>query len=265
MSANSPVIMLFRLSREEFPEGIRSVQNYLKEIGEQPEYFFRKKTVSLPVGSKIVFSIENQAVGEAKTASKTEDRPGDKVYKAMVRLDPQSILLYDKHPVIPKTIRGRLFKPLKKQEYDRIRRQTEIRMGPRERKRTAETARRYEITENSREHTQLEKILRRRPEIVEQGLRFIEREYRFPTGDRIDLIFKDSTDRYVTVEIEPRVGKGDMVGLLQALKYRSMFMAYHDLDESRVRGLLVATRIHNSIRQHCSKYGIEAKEVRIAR
>jgi len=269
MSEDSPVIELFRLSRrkEEFPEGVPAVREWLegKKKQKQPQYSFRKKTLRLPIGSKIVFSIENRAVGEAKTVSETKPLHGEDPYTASVRLDPRSIETYGLNPVIPKSVKTRLFCRLTEREYDRIQSQTEIQPSPSQQETTSRARQRYEVREKSREHRQLEKILRQHPERIEQGLQFVHEEYPFPTGDKIDVLLKDSTGRFVTVEIEPAVDKGDKIGLLQALKYRCMFAALHDLNESRVRGLLVARRIHNSIRLQCNKYGIDAKEVRITR
>jgi len=267
MSEDDPVIELIRLSKREFPEGVRDVRERLETRKKQkhPSYWFKRKKLWLPIGSKIVFSIKNCVVGEAKTVRETKRRPDDETYTGTVGLDPRSIVIYPLNPVIPESIKSRLFRRLTEKEYDRIRSQTEIQPSPGEQEKTSRARQRYEVGEDSKVHRQLEKVLRQHPETIEQGLQFVRAEYPFPTGDEIDVLLKDSTGRFVTVEIEPVVGKGDIVGLLQALKYRCMFAALHNLDDGRVRGLLVATRIHNSIRRQCCKYGIEAKEVRTTR
>jgi len=207
----------------------------------------------------------NRAVGEAKTTSKIEPLDDQEPFKSSVILDPKSLTVYPLNPILPENIKARLFQKLTKQEYHEIRSRTGIKPSPGERQETLRAEQRYEAREKSKEHRQLEKILKEHPERIERGLRFVRAEYQFPTGDRIDVLLVDSTDKFVTAEIEPAIEKGEIVGLLQALKYRCMFAAFNDLDESKVRGLLVATRIHNSVKQQCRKYGIEARELRIIR
>jgi len=265
VTARSPIV-LFHLSRrkEEFPGGVPDVKRWLRDKRGQrwPTYSFRlRKPSRLPKDSKIVFSIENRAVGEARTAGEVK-QTNDKTYTKRVRLDPKSIWMYPLNPRIPKEIAGRLFKEWRERDYALIQSQSEIRQSPRQERAAAREKRKHRGGEKSREHKLLEESLERQPEKIEAGLRFAQSEYRFSTGDEIDILLTDQDGKHVTVEIEPAVGAGNRVGFLQALKYRYLFAAHNDLDVSEVRTMLVATRIHKSIKQLCRKYEVSPKELK---
>ena len=232
------VISLFRLSKKkEFPKGVPHVQQCLKRKSAEksPEYWFRRTIPQeLPGSSKIVFAILNRSVGEAQTVGEVKRFRNYETYRGKVRLDAESIEVYDLNPVLSDELRSRTYRQLSKKEYEAILSVSTIKQRTQQKKRITQNSRKYASREKSKEHRLLEQNLRRHPEILEQGLRYVDREYRFPTGDRIDLLMKDRRNRFVAVEIEPHVREGDFAGLLQALKYRHMFYAYNQIEPSKL-------------------------------
>jgi hypothetical protein len=95
----------------------------------------------------------------------------------------------------------------------------------------------------------------------EPGLRTVRVEYPFPTGDRADLVLADAHDRVVAVEVEPSVGEADVVGPLQAIKYRFMLEWVSNREPGDSRAMLVAHSISPQIRGLCRIYGVECIEV----
>jgi hypothetical protein len=94
--------------------------------------------------------------------------------------------------------------------------------------------------------------------LLEEGI-----EYPFVTGDRLDLLFQDEQKRFVCVEVEPRVGKRDVIGFHQAGKYRMLIAMAEDLDVSDVRAIVAAATIDRGIaRRFMRRYGIESRVVR---
>jgi len=95
----------------------------------------------------------------------------------------------------------------------------------------------------------------------EPGLRTEKKEYSLPTGDRADLVLSDAQERVVGVEIEPAVGKSDIVGPLQAIKYRYMleWVAHRAPGDSRA--FLVAHSIDADMRRLCDSYAVECFEI----
>jgi len=95
----------------------------------------------------------------------------------------------------------------------------------------------------------------------EEGLTRIEKEYRFYTGDKADVVLEDQFGNIIGVEVETRVDDAELEGPLQAIKYRSML----ELEKGRRRGdgraFLVAYSISRKIRQLCADYGVECFEI----
>ncbi len=91
----------------------------------------------------------------------------------------------------------------------------------------------------------------------EEGLALIQMEYPFPTGDRADVVLRDSENRYVAVEVEVAVDLADISGVLQAIKYSRMYAIDRRRRFEEVRAFLVAHRISEDVRQLCEQYGIE--------
>jgi hypothetical protein len=148
-------------------------------------------------------------------------------------------------------------KPPKKQ--DRL--EQRIKQTQRQRKKQ----RRKFTKESTVRHRKIMEYLMQHLELIEPGLELVGEEYRFPTHDRIDLVFRDSEGKFLTVEVEyVASGNGGMAGLEQAVKYKHMFVVDNGLEpEDTVRGMLVAVRISDDIRMKCEKYSIEYREVPI--
>ncbi|MBI4559191.1 MAG: DUF91 domain-containing protein [Candidatus Hydrogenedentes bacterium] len=119
----------------------------------------------------------------------------------------------------------------------------------------------YRASEEGEEHLRLRESLAHNPGLVEEGLALVREEYQFPTHDRADLLFLDSRSRFLAVEVEVDVGPQDVVGLLQAVKYRAMIMVQFGREPTEVRAMLVARRIDPIMCERAKRYGIETREV----
>jgi hypothetical protein len=90
----------------------------------------------------------------------------------------------------------------------------------------------------------------------------LELPLRVPTSDRIDVVVKSASGRYVLIEVKPRVGERDHGLYAQAAKYRAIWQVLHDLDGSAVRCVLAAPEIPRAIARHMySRHGIESVAV----
>ena len=108
-------------------------------------------------------------------------------------------------------------------------------------------------------HKALKKRVAEDPAAIlgEEGLTLIQVEYPFPTGDRADIMLRDSENRYVAVEVEVAVELADISGVLQAIKYSRMYAIECRRRFEEVRAFLVAHRISREAEQLCRQYGIE--------
>lgn len=112
-------------------------------------------------------------------------------------------------------------------------------------------------------HKKLKLAVAEAPEkYLGEPLRLVQVEYPFPTNDRADILFVDSREHLVAVEIKVDVGPMDVPGLLQALKYKHMLAVLFSVRPSAVRGILVARKIHPEIKGKAQRYGIETREVK---
>lgn len=113
-------------------------------------------------------------------------------------------------------------------------------------------------------HLNLKNYVAANPAVAlnEAGLQLVEVEYEFATSDRADIVLVDQHNRIVGVEVEPSVPDVDIVGLLQAIKYRNMLECVADREPGESRGMLIAHEIGTQVKALCSRYGIEAHEVR---
>ena len=91
----------------------------------------------------------------------------------------------------------------------------------------------------------------------ENGLSLIKIEYPYPTGDRADLILKNSENQYIAVEVEVGVDLSDISGVLQAIKYSRMYAVECRREFEEVKAYLVAHKISNEVIELCKRYGIE--------
>ena len=95
----------------------------------------------------------------------------------------------------------------------------------------------------------------------EPGLKTLAVEYEFPTNDRADIVLVDQHNRIIGVEVEPSVDNIDLVGLLQAIKYRYMLECFTNREPSDSRGILIAHTISEQVKEVCLRYGIECCEI----
>ena len=79
--------------------------------------------------------------------------------------------------------------------------------------------------------------------------------------DRADVILEDFEGRYVAVEVEEAVTIDNIVGVLQAIKYRYMYAAKCHRRNEEVRAFLVAHEIDKETITFCSRYGVECFKV----
>ncbi|MDY6774355.1 MAG: endonuclease NucS [Candidatus Nanohaloarchaea archaeon] len=92
------------------------------------------------------------------------------------------------------------------------------------------------------------------PELVEEGLKLIERERKTPAG-YIDVFGRDSDDRYVVVEVKRNP---DYNTVLQLQRY------VDEIEEefaSEVRGILVAPKMTDNVLDYLEERGLEFVEV----
>ena len=113
------------------------------------------------------------------------------------------------------------------------------------------------------EHDNLKRDLANNPSQLGEGLELIKIEYTFGSGDRVDILLKDSSDNPVTVEVETgfSYGTGRYVGVWQAVKYQHLAAMEYDLECRQVRSILAAPEIPDDVKEKCKELGIEPFEV----
>lgn len=82
-------------------------------------------------------------------------------------------------------------------------------------------------------------------------------EFEFPSHDRADLYLHDRFGRVIGAEVEVDVGPAEVVGPLQALKYKVMLEFLAERPKNEGRAFLIAYSISKKIIDKCEKYGIE--------
>jgi hypothetical protein len=126
-----------------------------------------------------------------------------------------------------------------------------------------EAYRTYRQREEGVLHQTLKRAVADSPEEhLGEPMRLIQVEYQFPTNDRADILFADSQNRLVAVEVEVDVGPLDVPGLLQAVKYKHMLAVLYRLRPTDVRGMLVARTVHSAMKDRAERYGIAVREVK---
>lgn len=110
------------------------------------------------------------------------------------------------------------------------------------------------LQENQTEEQMHEYILSN-PEEIEEGLRIIEHERQTPHG-RIDFYAADSEGNNIILEIKQPVARYSHVDQLQ--RYTSNF---RELDETGVRGILVAPKIGSRVKRLLRSQNLEWKEL----
>lgn len=111
----------------------------------------------------------------------------------------------------------------------------------------------------SNAHRLLKEYVASNPEknLGELGLVTQEIEFEFPSHDRADIYLHDRYGRVVGVEVEVDVGPADVVGPLQALKYKAMLEFLAGRPKNEGRAFLIAYSISKKIIDKCERYGIE--------
>ncbi len=113
------------------------------------------------------------------------------------------------------------------------------------------------------EHLALKRRIAENPAGVlnEPGLTLWNEEWLLPTMDRIDVVLKDSLDRFVAVEVEVDCDATELPGPLQCMKYRAMLSYFFERPIEEVRCMLAAHSIHSDVQRRCGRHSIESKVV----
>ncbi|MFE8599806.1 hypothetical protein [Archangium violaceum] len=125
-----------------------------------------------------------------------------------------------------------------------------------------ELTRKYGSGGESEAHRKLKRFIFENPQHL--GLEVARKweEFRFESGDRVDLMFETTSGDIVPVEIELEGEDNTRVGAFQAIKYRALAAATNrlPLESPSARGVLVAHRVPESVKRFCHAYGIEVFE-----
>jgi len=101
------------------------------------------------------------------------------------------------------------------------------------------------------------------PRLSEYGFSLLRREYEFPTGDRVDLILSYNKNGIAVAEVETEVGKNDIKGFLQSLKYRALMSGILGKPLHKIKALLISKRIHKTIKTLCKKFDVVCMEIKV--
>ena len=115
----------------------------------------------------------------------------------------------------------------------------------------------------SLEHRKLKEHLAVNPAQLGAGLRDARTEYSFKSGDKVDILLKDSSGNPVTVEVETHISAQSYVGVWQAVKYQHLAAVEYELPCERVRSILAAPRIPDDVKRECIRLGIEPREITV--
>lgn len=106
-------------------------------------------------------------------------------------------------------------------------------------------------------HENLKNDLAHNPSQLGEGLRLVQEEYIFKSGDRVDILLMDSSGKPVTVEVKPHIPSGSDAEVLQALKYKHLAAADYGILCKEVRCILAAPEIPDDVKKKCRQLGIE--------
>ena len=112
-------------------------------------------------------------------------------------------------------------------------------------------------------HRKLKEHLAHNPSQLGKGLKLVEIEYQFNSGDKVDILLEDSSGNPVTVEVETHIPSGNSVGAWQAVKYKHLAAVEYGLLCDQVRSILAAPEIPDDVKTKCERLGIEPKLVSI--
>ena len=111
------------------------------------------------------------------------------------------------------------------------------------------------------EHRTLKEYLADNPSLFGEGLKLIDTEYRFGSGDEADILFEDSSGNPVTVEVKPPISFGSDQEVWQAVKYKHLAAVEYNLPCEEIRSILAAPEIPEDVKEKCKELGIEPFEV----
>lgn len=110
-------------------------------------------------------------------------------------------------------------------------------------------------------HRRLKEYLHKHPEVLGHGpARRTEMEFRFRTGDRVDLAVRYPDDSWSVVEVEVEGDDGTLTGAHQVLKYRALLSGHLD-GRATIRGVLAAYSVPKSVRAFCRRHDVQVVEI----
>ena len=110
-------------------------------------------------------------------------------------------------------------------------------------------------------HRSLKEYLAANPSLFGEGLKLVDTEYRFRSGDEADILFEDSSGNPVTVEVKPPILSGSDQEVWQTVKYKHLAAVKYGLQCEQVRSILAAPEIPDDVKEECERRGIEPFEV----
>ena len=111
------------------------------------------------------------------------------------------------------------------------------------------------------EHRTLKEYLANNPSELGEGLTLVRTEYEFESGDRVDILLRDSSGNPVTVEVKPYILPGSYGEVWQAVRYKHIAaVQYKLLSCKQVRSILAAPEIPDDVKAKCKELGIEPFE-----
>ena len=113
----------------------------------------------------------------------------------------------------------------------------------------------------SDKHRNLKNYLADNPSLLSQGLKLVETEHGFKSGDKADILLEDSKGSPITVEVETYIPRRNYVGVWQAVKYKHLAAVEYGLPCDQVRSILAAPIIPDDVKAKCKELGIEPVEV----
>lgn len=112
------------------------------------------------------------------------------------------------------------------------------------------------------DHRKLKNFLADNPSLLGPGLERVKVEYEFGSGDRVDILLKDSSGNPVTVEVEANsIPSVIHHGMWQAVKYKHLAAVQSGRVCGDVRSILAAPSIPDYVKRECAQYGIEPFEI----
>ena len=113
----------------------------------------------------------------------------------------------------------------------------------------------------SEKHRILKEYLADNPSQLGTELKPGKKEHTFGSGDRVDILLRDSVGKPVTVEVETHISSGNYVGVWQAVKYKHLAAVEYNLPCEEVRSILAAPEIPEDVKKKCEELDIEPIEV----